>query len=56
MAQFKARARAVDMLGRQQISGRPTAISLKMPTMPMRTRLLWISFGLTDFLCCGMMD
>lgn len=27
MAQFKARARAVDMLGRQQISGRPTAIS-----------------------------
>lgn len=27
MAQFKARARAVDMLGRQQISGLPTAIS-----------------------------
>jgi hypothetical protein len=27
MAEFKARARALDMLGRQQIAGIPTAIS-----------------------------
>src|SRR6185369_14218145 len=27
MATFRARARALDMLGRQQIAGRPTAIS-----------------------------
>ena len=39
MATFKARARALDMLGRQQIAGVPTAINelLRMRTMPMPT-------------------
>lgn len=45
MAQFKTRARALDLLGRQQIAGIPTAINelIKMHMMRMRINSISIS-------------
>ncbi len=57
MANFKTRARTLDLLGRQQIAGIPTAINelLKMPMMPMLITLILIIFVRIIFLLSEMM-